>query len=550
MDRKLCIGVDYGTDSVRSLLVDAESGEEVASSVFEYPRWKAGLFCDPSANIFRQHPMDYIEGLEITVKELVGSLNGGVNQIKAISIDTTGSTPVAVNREGKPLSLLPEFSGDPDAMFILWKDHTAVNEADMINSLCRSWHTDYSLYSGGTYSSEWFWSKILHVLTVNPVVAGSAYSWVEHCDWMPALLTGNTEPRKIKRSRCAAGHKAMWNEEWKGLPDKGFLEILSPSLKELRDRLYEETYTVDAAAGYLSPEWADRLGLHEMVKVGVGAFDAHIGAIGGEIKPYLLSKVIGTSTCDMLVAPAGDLMGVVVKGISGQVDGSVIPGMLGMEAGQSAFGDVYAWFRDLLCWPLKNTPYISEEQYEKIRSSLIDELSANAGKIPAGTTDIIALDWLNGRRTPGANQHLRSAVRGLSLGSDAPGIFRALVESTAFGARMIVDCFRDQGVPIEGIIALGGVARKSPFVMQILADVLNMPIRVVRSEHTCALGAAMVASVVAGINRSVTYAQQKMGKGFEKTYMPEAANAGVYASLFEEYRNLGRFIESDVNKNE
>jgi L-ribulokinase len=549
MKRKYCIGVDYGTDSVRSLLVDAVSGEEVASSVFEYPRWKSGLYCDPSVNMFRQHPLDYIEGLEYTVKALVSELNGDVKQVKAISIDTTGSTPVAVNREGMPLSLLPEFSEDPDAMFILWKDHTAVHEADRINALCRSWHTDYSIYSGGIYSSEWFWSKILHVISGNHSVSAAVYSWVEHCDWMPAMLTGNTDPLKIKRSRCAAGHKAMWNEEWQGLPAHDFLEALNPGLKELRGRLYVETYTADVTVGHLSAEWALRLGLHEGVNVGVGAFDAHIGAIGGEIEPYLLSKVIGTSTCDMLVAPAGELMSVVVKGISGQVDGSIIPGMLGMEAGQSAFGDIYAWFRDLLCWPLKNIQGVTEKQYEEVSSSLLNELSIKAEEMPAGASGIVALDWLNGRRTPDANQHLKGAIEGLTLGSDAPRIFRALVESTAFGARMIVDRFREQGVPIQGILALGGVAKKSPFVMQVLADVLNMPIKVVRSEHTCALGAAMVASVVAGINGSITDAQHKMGKGFEKTYMPDDANAVMYSSLFEEYKTFGRFVESGLNTN-
>ena len=549
MKRKYCIGIDYGTDSVRALLVDAEDGKEVASSVFEYPRWKSGLYCNPSANMFRQHPLDYLEGLEYTVKELVRKIEGGVDQVMAISIDTTGSTPVAVNTQGVPLALLPEFSNEPDAMFILWKDHTAVHEADRINKLCRSWHTDYSIYSGGTYSSEWFWSKILHVVSYNTEVAGAAYSWVEHCDWMPALLTGNTDPLKIKRSRCAAGHKAMWNEEWGGLPDHDFLAVLNPGLKELRDRLYEETYTADISSGNLSREWAGKLGLHEGVKVGVGAFDAHVGAIGGEIEPYLLSKVIGTSTCDMLVVLAENLKTEIVRGISGQVDGSIIPGMLGMEAGQSAFGDIYAWFRDLLCWPLKNMPGVTEELYANIRSSLLNELSARSEEIPAGVSGIVALDWLNGRRTPYANQHLKGAIEGLTLGSDAPKIFRALVESTAFGAKMIVDSFSEQGVPIEGILALGGVAKKSPFVMQVLADVLNMPIKVVRSEHTCALGAAMLASVAAGINGNVTEAQHKMGKGFDSTYMPEPGNAEKYSSLFEQYKSFGRFVEDSLPSN-
>ncbi len=548
--RNYCIGVDYGTDSVRAIMVDADNGIELATSVFEYPRWKAGLYCDPSKNRFRQHPLDYIEGLEYTVGELLRRYPGEADQIRAISIDTTGSTPVAVDATGLPLSLTPEFLEDPDAMFILWKDHTAVNEADMINDLCRTWTTDFSKFSGGIYSSEWFWSKILHVVSYNPAVARAAYSWVEHCDWMPALITGITDPHKIRRSRCAAGHKAMWNSAWNGLPEDSFLTALSPELKGLRNRLYNDTFTSDLPAGFLSPEWAGRLGLHEGVVVGVGAFDAHVGAVGGEIQPYLLSKVIGTSTCDMLVAPIDDLKDLVVKGISGQVEGSIIPGMLGMEAGQSAFGDIYAWFRDLLSWSLKLLPEVTEKQHEQARSSVIAELSLRASELPVEKSDIVAIDWLNGRRTPDANQHLKGAISGLTLGTDAPRYFKALVESTAFGARMIIDRFMEQGLPIKGILALGGVAKKSPYVMQVLADVLNMPIKVVRSEHTCALGAAMFASVVAGIHPTIFDAQKVMGKGFDLIYEPRLSFVSVYSSLYQEYRLLGQFIEARSNKPE
>ena len=543
MNREYCIGVDYGTDSVRALLVNAVDGTELASSVFEYPRWKKGLYCDAASNLFRQHPLDYIEGLEFTVLEVLKILKGHVDQVKAISIDTTGSTPVAVDKSGTPLALLPEFDGNPDAMFVLWKDHTAILEADRINALCRTWETDYSKYSGGTYSSEWFWAKIAHICSSNQKVAQAACSWVEHCDWMPSLLTGNTDPLKIKRSRCAAGHKAMWHESWGGLPSDSFLTELRPEFKGLRDRLYTETFTSDEPAGHLSPEWAVRLGLNETVVVGVGALDAHIGAVGGEIVPYYLSKVIGTSTCDMLIAPVEDIKDKLINGISGQVDGSIIPGMLGMEAGQSAFGDIYAWFRDLLLWPLKDSPEISGELYDQIRSALISSLSKQAEKIPTGSSGIVALDWMNGRRTPDANQHLKGAISGLTLGSDAPGLFKALVEATAFGARMIVERFKEQGVPIHGILALGGVAKKSPFVMQVLADVLNMPIKVVRSEHTCALGAAMFAAVTVGIHPTILEAQQTMGKGFDVTYKPNSANVSKYAAMFEEYSSLGRFTE-------
>lgn len=546
-DRDFCIGIDFGTDSVRALLVDAHDGTEMASSVFEYPRWKKGLYCDPARNIYRQHPLDYIEGLKATIQELLKIDKNCAKRVRAITADTTGSTPVAVNNAGVPLALLPGFSDDPDAMFILWKDHSAIKEADEINSLCRTYSVDFSKYSGGTYSSEWFWAKIAHVLRSNEKVSREAYSWVEHCDWIPSLLTGNADALKIKRSRCAAGHKAMWHTEWGGFPAQEFLVKLHPDLKIMRGRLLSDTYTCDVPAGKLSPEWASGLGLSEDVVVGIGGLDAHIGAVGGEIEPYFLSKVIGTSTCDMVAVPGSDLGHRLISGISGQVDGSIIPGFIGMEAGQSAFGDVYAWFRDLLLWPFKTFLGVTGDTCNKIRSEMITELSCQAEKLPAGTNGIVALDWLNGRRTPDANQHLKGAVRGLSLGTEAPHIFKALVEATAFGSKMIVERFIEQGVPIKGILALGGVAKKSPYIMQTLADVLNMPIQVVRSEHTCALGAAMFAAVAAGFCSSVPEAQKIMGKGFENTYSPGRENTGTYEELFKRYVSFARFEESETS---
>ncbi|MBN2812738.1 MAG: ribulokinase, partial [Bacteroidales bacterium] len=328
---KYVIGIDYGTDSVRSLIVDASTGNEVAGDVFYYPRWKEGKYCNPVQNQFRQHPLDYIEGLETTIINALAKAPADVAaNVVAISVDTTGSTPVAVNREGIPLSLTPGFEENPNAMFVLWKDHTATKEADEINNLVKTWGgADYTKFEGGVYSSEWFWAKVLHVLRADEQVRNAAFSWVEHCDWIPAILTGKTDPLDLIRSRCAAGHKAMWHPDFNGLPSEDFLVKLDPLLKGLRDRLYKETYTCEVKVGNLSPEWAKRLGLPETVAVGVGAFDAHLGAIGGEIKPYYLSKVMGTSTCDMLIAPMEEVGDKLVNGICGQVDGSIIPGMMG-----------------------------------------------------------------------------------------------------------------------------------------------------------------------------------------------------------------------------
>ena len=402
MAKKYVIGIDYGTDSVRSVVVDASNGEIVGSSVFDYPRWKKGLFCDPAANQFRQHPLDYLEGLENSVKGAMSGLDSEViKNIAGITVDTTGSTPIAVDREGVPLSMKTGFENDPDAMFVLWKDHTAVKEAAEINTLAKHWGgTDFTKFEGGIYSSEWFWAKILHVMRTSRKVKENAFSWVEHCDWIPAILVGDTDPLKMKRSRCAAGHKAMWHQDFGGLPDEKFLKKLDPILAGIKDRLFKDTYTCDVAIGNLSPEWSKKLGLPASVKVGAGSFDAHLGAVGGEVKPNHLVKVMGTSTCDMLVAPVDKSGEKLVAGICGQVDGSIVPGMLGLEAGQSAFGDIYAWFSKLLMWPVtdivsgmswldeKTKARLTEETADKI----IAELSKQAEKIPVEESAIVALD--------------------------------------------------------------------------------------------------------------------------------------------------------------
>ncbi|MEN8203803.1 MAG: ribulokinase, partial [Bacteroidota bacterium] len=350
------IGVDYGSDSVRALVVDTQTGEEVGTHVFSYPRWKEGLYCDPAKNQFRQHPLDYLEGLEVSITEALKQCPAGVAEnVVGISVDTTGSTPVAVDKEGTPLALLPGFEENPNAMFVLWKDHTALKEADEINELARTWGgEDFTKFEGGIYSSEWFWAKVLHVLRADNAVREHAWSWVEHCDWIPGVLVGDTDPLKLKRSRCAAGHKAMWHENFDGLPEEDFLVKLDPVLGGLKERLFSETYTCDVKVGILNEAWSLKLGLPASVSVGAGAFDAHLGALGAEIEPYYLSKVMGTSTCDMLIAPVDEVGDKLVSGICGQVDGSIVPGMVGLEAGQSAFGDIYAWFSKVLMWPIEH----------------------------------------------------------------------------------------------------------------------------------------------------------------------------------------------------
>ncbi|MDD4922024.1 MAG: ribulokinase [Bacteroidales bacterium] len=555
--KKYVIGLDYGTDSCRALIVDALTGEEQASSVKYYPRWAEGKYCQPTTNQYRQHPADYVACMENSVKEALSKCDPSVvANVIGISFDTTGSTPVFTDKEGTPLSLLPEFAENPNAMFVLWKDHTAVKEAAEINELAGKWDIDYTSYEGGIYSSEWFWAKVLHILRADEKVREAAYSVVEHCDWLPALICGETKPEKVKRSRCAAGHKAMWLEKWGGLPAEDFLTNLDPLLAGYRDRLFKDTYTSDTKVGNLTEEWAKRLGLSTKVAVGVGAFDCHMGAVGAEIVPNSLVRVIGTSTCDILVSSYEEMGDKLVKGICGQVDGSVIPGYVGLEAGQSGFGDIYAWFKRILAWPVEEliskSTLIDADTRKKLMDEAMDKmipvLSAQAAAINPNESAVIATDWMNGRRTPDANQLVKGSIANLTLGTTAPMIFRALVEATAFGSRAIVDRFIQEGVRIESVIGIGGISLKSPFVMQTMADVLNMPIKVAKSEQACAFGASMFAAVVAGVYTKVEDAQKAMGQGFANKYHPNPEMVAVYENLYKEYQKLGAITEETFYK--
>lgn len=524
MKKQYVIGVDFGTDSVRSSLIDAGNGNKVVSSFYEYPRWAAGLFCDASRHQFRQHPLDYLEGLEGTIKDCLLKSSVDPQDIKAISVATTGSTPCVVNEAGVPLSLTPGFENDPDAMFILWKDHTAVSKADAINLHAKKYAVDYLAHSGGIYSAEWFWAKWLQVIELG-------VSMVEHSDWIPFVLTGGTDIKNIKRNVCAAGHKAMWSDNM--LPPNHFFVSLDPRFKN--KIFFDKVYTAAQPAGNLSKAWAEKLGLSTQVVVGVGALDAHMGAVGANIQPYHLCKVMGTSTCDMLVVPGSDHPPLVL-GICGQVEGSVIPGMVGMEAGQSAFGDVFAWFKNMLSWG-----------QEKPDEKLLDKLSVAAAALPLLENDPLAVDWFNGRRTPDVNYSLTAAITNLHLGSGTPQIFKALVEAACFGSKAIIDCFEKQQVQIKGIIALGGIAHKSPYVVQTMADTLQKPIRISRSTQSCALGAAMFAAVAVGIYPTIEAAMQAMNQGFEKEYLPDPSKAGYYDNRYERYKQLGNFIQKRLN---
>ncbi len=543
MMEKYTIGLDFGSDSVRALLVNTRTGKEEASAVSAYPRWTAGRYCAPEKNQFRQHPLDYLECMTEVVRNVLKTLSPEQRgNVVGIGIDTTGSTPCAVNAAGTPLALEPAFADDPDAMFILWKDHTALREAEEITRHAKTHGgIDYTMYEGGVYSSEWFWSKVCHTLRKNPRVREAAKSWVEHCDWISAELTGSTAPETLKRSRCAAGHKALWHASWGGLPPDAFFAGIDPLLAGVRGTLYNETYTADVPVGTLSEKWTEAFGLGSHVVVCGGAFDCHTGAVGAGIEPYSLVKVIGTSTCDVLVAPGIDRC---VRGICGQVDGSILPGMIGLEAGQSAFGDVYAHFKRLLAWPLE---MFAPKERDAALDALLPKLEEEAAKIAPGSNALLALDWHNGRRTPDADQNLTGAIFGLTLGSTAPMVYRALVESTAFGARKILERFESEGVPVKSVVAIGGIASKSPMVMQICADVLKRPIRVSASTQCCALGSAIFAAVAAGVFTSADEAMKTMASAYSCVYTPDAANSVVYDKIYLRYCSRAQAVEAIIH---
>ncbi|OHB82697.1 MAG: ribulokinase [Planctomycetes bacterium RBG_16_64_12] len=529
--KTFAVGIDYGTNSVRTLIVDTADGSEIATSVYDYPSGDAGILLDPKdPNLARQNPADYVEGFYRSVR---GALRAAKKEpgfqaenVVGIGVDTTGSTPIPVDRQGTPLAREPRFTNSLAAHAWLWKDHTGHAEAAEITEEARKQRTPYLAKCGGTYSSEWYWSKILHCRRSEPQVFEAAYAWVELADFIPAFLTGHLDPNTLPRCICAAGHKAMYNDQWGGLPSKEFLTRLDPALGPLRDRYAPKAIPADQQAGGLRAEIARKVGLRAGLPVAVGAFDAHTGAVGAGIKPGRLVKIIGTSTCDMMVVPFDQHLPD-VPGLCGIVPGSIIPGMFGLEAGQSAVGDIFNWFAGHLA-PAKYTshgdPHVN--------------LTREAEQLKPGQSGLLALDWNNGNRTILVDPLLTGMLLGQTLHTTAAEIYRALVEATAFGALVIIQRFEEYGVPVDEVINCGGIAEKNPFVMQIYADVSGRPMKISRSAQTCALGAAIFGAVVGGAYRSTEQAVQRMTGVKGKVYRPRKAAAAVYAELYRLYRTL------------
>ena len=528
--KKYAIGVDYGTNSVRAIVVDIENGNEIATAVDYYPSGEAGVLLNHQKPLLaRQNPRDYVDGFYRVIKQVLHH-DFDPQSIVGIGVDTTGSTPIPVDKNGTPLGLLPEFEKAPDAMAWLWKDHTSFAEAAEITEKAVKNEDQYLSKCGGRYSSEWYWSKILHCKRVNPKVFAAAYSWVELADFIPAFLTGNTDPDTLPRGICAAGHKAMFNKDWGGLPSEAFLKSLDPGLVPLRSHFNSVTKTVDQKAGGLCDTVAAKTGLLPGTPVAVGAFDCHMGAIGAGIKPGILVKAIGTSTCDVMVHPLAEPL-IDIPGLCGIVPGSVLPDMYGLEAGQSAVGDIFNWFVKRML-PREYYNDISED------GDIHENLAKAAERIAPGQSGLLCLDWNNGNRTTLVDQLLTGMMIGTTLHTTPPEMYRALIEATAFGALTIINRFEEYGVKVKEVINCGGIAEKNPLVMQIYADVCNRAMKISRSPQTCALGAAICGAVAGGAHKNLNAAMKQMTGVKEIVYKPNKKAVAVYQKLYILYKEL------------
>ena len=538
------LGIDFGTNSVRAVILDLEKGIEIADAVSNYPSGMDGIILDEkNPHLARQNPLDYHISMEKVVKSAIKEAKKdkrfSPEKVIGIGVDTTGSTPLPVDEKLIPLAFYKEFKNNKNAMAYLWKDHTSADEAEEITEMARKERQYYLSKIGGVYSSEWFFSKLLHLARTDKKVFSAMASFVELCDYIPAILSGKRSPSEVVRSICAAGHKAMYSEEWGGLPDEDFLCKIDASFKGVREKLYDKAYPAGNIAGYLSCDWAKRFGLLEGIPVSVGAFDAHMGAVGAGVRPGILVKVIGTSTCDMTVAPMGDTLKD-IPGICGIVPHSIIPGFTGIEAGQSAVGDIFNWF-------VKNFAPSNLKDPHRYYASL-------AEKMKPGETGLIALDWHNGNRNILVDQKLTGLILGFTLNTRPEEVYRALIEATGFGARVIIERMEEYGVEIKEIVSTGGIPDKSPLLMQIYSDITGRTLKIAASSQTCAVGAAIFGAVAAGKGKGgfdrVEEAQKKVCRYKKVVYKPKKGNKEMYDGLYRIYKDLhDTFGTKDTGRN-
>ena len=548
------IGLDYGTDSARAVLVNAHTGEQLAEAVHCYTRWAEGKFCDPLASRFRQHPLDYIEALKSVLHGVLDANRDVAPYIRAIAVDTTASTPCFTDENLQPLSLKAEYSENPDAMFVLWKDHTGVAEAAAIEEACHNAEVDYTQVSGYHYSAECFWSKVMHILGTNPDIRRDARSIIECSDFITATLTGTTDPKKARIGHCNASQKMFWSEDWGGFPPESFFEALDPAMVPILRSMNADKYTCDKPYGTISAQWAEELGLNTDVVIGCGNVDSHQGAIGAGVAYKQAMINLGTSGCCMFVIPNEVLQGRIIDGVFGQAESCIIPGLVGFEVGLSAFGDAYAWLRRILAYPTveilaksqKVDPQTREQLVDEVMDNILVKLGEDASKITPRLDAPFATVWFNGRRSPEPNQMLWGSLMGLRLSTTAPELYYAIVEATALAMKTIVDHLEQRDIVFDSFIGVGGIAQKSPFVMQMLADAVGKPIRVSQTKQSCALGSAICASVVAGIYPTIEEAQKALCQPILRTYTPDAARRELLQKRHELYRAAGKFTEQHI----
>jgi len=534
------IGMDFGTDSVRAVLVSYETGAILGTADAYYRRWKKLRYCNPSEAKFRHHPKDYLEALEESLTALVSQFSSDVRAaVGSIAVAATGSTVCPVDKQGSPLALQQQLAEDPDCMFSLWKDHSAFREAEEFNTLCETWDTDYRTYQG-EYSSEWYWAKLVHAARTNPVIRGNAWTWIELCDWIPAVLSGNTAPQDMYHSQCAAGHKALWNSEFKGLPDRKFLQQLDEHAVQVHDRYGAAPRSAASAAGTLTDSWAETLGLPRDTVIGGSSLDAHAGAVGACIRPKTLISVLGTSAVHMVIEPyenghpPGSL-----RHICGMAEDSIIPGSWGIESGQAAFGDILTWFNSIATW-------FSRAQGKDPGSVLayLDSLILNT--VPK--SDTICIDWFNGRRYPWGSDRVKGALLNLDLSTDITDLYSSIIDGILFGMKQIISEMQNYGIVIDQITATGGIARKSEAVMQRMAAVLEVPVFALASKETCALGAAMFGAAACGAFPDLPSAQQSMGSRKGTLYEPDETLAKRYRELYRMYAETADTLDAHYLK--
>ncbi len=536
MEKKYVIGVDFGTDSVRAVVADLEDGSTRASGVAFYPRWKKGLYQHPDRAVYRQHPRDYLEALEEALKTAVQKLTPKEReQVGGIGVDTTGSTPAPADRNGTILALKEDMAEEEGAMFYLWKEHAALEEAAEVNRAFMGGDVDFCTYMG-YYSSEWFWAKILHAVRVQPELRERAWIWIEHCDWIVGVLSGNTDPETMYHSACGTGHKGYWHSAWGGFPSDEVLASLDPYLVEVKHRFVRRPESSVTAVGRIASEWAEKLGLPGDVVISGSSLDSHAGAVGAGIREKTLVCILGTSACDMMVARPSFMEGKVIRDHAGQAEDSILPGYVGIESGQSAFGDLFAWFRDLLLWPVRQMTR-EPDGAGVLEKELLSWLTREAEKLPSEPFPI-ALDWINGRRYPVTDDSRKAAVSGLSLAVGAPCLYRSLVFAALCGLKRITDGMEQAGLEIDCVKAVGGIPGKSPFIMQMLSDLLNKPVEVPDDQQTSALGAAVYAAVACGRYKSAEEAVSHMTAHDGSRYVPDPEKHAFYLEKFGQYLEL------------